>query len=96
MKTIRDILAWWGTSLSHHDRDQLAIELDAREDALLDQHQTTVTKEIQAAVLAACDATEDAYAGQFREGETVDLGLIRAAVTPIQTPRIARQTGTTR
>jgi hypothetical protein len=49
-------------------------------DAMAGLIATAAVEQLRAAVLAACDQIEDAYAGQFREGATVDLGLIRAAI----------------
>lgn len=48
---------------------------------MLDEHRAAVVAEVGAAVLGACEQIEDAYAGAFREGTTVDLTLIRAAVS---------------
>jgi hypothetical protein len=41
---------------------------------------TAAVEQLRTAVLAACDATEDDYAGYFHEGKTVNLTLIRAAL----------------
>lgn len=69
---VLDVLDRWGmtaaTGLEH-----LELPADAAIEWLDDP------AKLRAAVLAACDATEDAYAGEFHEGPTADLGLIRAA-----------------